>query len=312
MKKAVFIDGGAGRVIAAIPALLKLVKNNPNDDIRIFINGWDTLLWGIPELQNISHSPDVKGIFESLIKDVDVVISPEPYRLPSYFNLKKSLVEAFDEIINETDDHSDLESPKLVLNKGEEKQAAMLIAQVKSEQQKQKTIVIQPYGRSAERVDQADIIDGSSRSIEQDVYLKLVKKLSTKYNLIFFGEEQFQLADDTYTFKPTLDLRGWASVIEAADYFVGCDSVGQHMARSLNKPGTIIIGSTFPINTTYPDYFNIYEKKNVTKYYSPIRISGFESHLADRLNDRLMELDDDEINELYKSIVEDIEKKVGK
>mgnify|MGYP000509249493 CR=1 FL=1 len=28
------IDGGAGRVIAAIPALLKVHKNNPNDDFK--------------------------------------------------------------------------------------------------------------------------------------------------------------------------------------------------------------------------------------------------------------------------------------
>jgi len=312
MKKAIFIDGGAGRVIAAIPALLKLVKNNPDDDIRIFVSGWDTLIWGIPELQNITHSPDVKGNFESRIKDVDVTLSPEPYRLPSYYNLKTSLVEAFDEIINETNDHSDLEPPKLVLSKMEEKQAAGMIAQVKSEQQKQKTIVIQPYGRSAQRVDQVDIIDQSSRSLEPHIYLKLVKKLSTKYNLIFFGEEQFHHPEDSYTFKANIDLRGWASVIESADYFVGCDSVGQHMARALNKPGTVIIGSTFPINTTYPDYFNIYEKKNVVKEYSPIRISGFESHLVDRINDRCMEFNDSEIDELYKSIVMDIEKKVGK
>lgn len=312
MKKAIIIDGGAGRIIAAIPALIKYKRKNPTHDLRVFIAGWDTLLWGIPELHDISFSVDIKGNFESRIRDVDVVLSPEPYRLPNYFNQKCSLVEAFDEIINETTDHSDLEPPKLVLNKMEEKQAASLIGQVRAQQQKQKTIIIQPYGRSANRVDEKDIIDDSSRSLEPPAYLKLVKKLATKYNLIFFGEKNLWQAEDSYTFKPEGDLRFWSALVEASDYFVGCDSVGQHMARAFNKPGTVIIGSTYPINTTYPDFFNIIEKADAIKTYSPIRISGFESHLADRYNDMCMNFSDEEIDQIYKSIVQDIELKTGK
>lgn len=311
MKKAFIIDGGAGRVIASIPALIKYVKKNPDVDVTFFLAGWDTIAWGIPELHKISFSLEIKGIFESKIKQLDSLVSPEPYRLPNYYNQKCSLAEAFDEIINETTDHSDLGIPKLVLNKLEEKQAATIISQVKFQQQKQKTIIIQPFGRSAQRVDEKDIIDDSSRSIEPQVYLKLIKKLSTKYNLIFFGEKNFQVPGDTFTFKPEIaDLRAWAALIEASDYFVGCDSVGQHIARAFNKPGTVIIGSTYAINTTYPKHFNIFEKTNIQKTYSPIRISQFESHLADRYNDRCMEFDDNEIDQLYKSIVEDIEKKV--
>lgn len=310
MKKSFFIDGGAGRVIAAIPSLIKHVKNNPDQETRIFIGGWDTLLWGIPELHNISYSMDVKGNFEREVMTSDVLISPEPYRQPNYFKQKISLAEAFDEIINETNDHSDLGVPTLVFSKPEEKQAANLIGQVKAQQQKQKTIVIQPFGRSAQRVDERDIIDDSSRSLEAPAYLKLVKKLSTKYNLIFFGEEQFYVPGDEYTFKHKADLRMWAAIIDAADYFVGCDSVGQHMARARNIPGTVVVGSTFAINTTYPDFFNIFEKPGIQKTYSPIRISGFESHLADRYNDLCMDYSDEDIDNLYKSIVEDIEKKV--
>ena len=67
MKKAFMIDGGAGRVIAAIPAMIKYVKKNPNADVLFFIMGWDTLLWGIPELHNISFSPEIKGNFEKYL-----------------------------------------------------------------------------------------------------------------------------------------------------------------------------------------------------------------------------------------------------
>ena len=123
------------------------------------------------------------------------------------------------------------------------------------------------------------------------------------------AEQNFFMKEDTYTVKPQADLRMWTAFIDAADYFIGVDSVGQHMAKALGKPGTVIVGSTFAINTTYPDYFNIVEKEDAKKY-SPIRISGLEGHLADRMNESLMDFNDEEINKMYANIVKDIEKKV--
>lgn len=307
-RKLFYLDGGAGRIIAAIPALEKYGRNHPNDDWGVIIGGWDSLVWGNTLLQDRTYNPDTKGIFDLYIKEADIV-SPEPYRVNGYFNQKLSLAEAFDELINETSDHSDLGVPKLYLSKNEEKTAANVIADAKQQQgNKPITIVIQPFGRSA-RVDRGDIIDDSSRSLDPKSYLALVKKLSTKYTSILFAENQFFLPEDNYTFKLQTDLRGWAGIIEAADYFVGCDSVGQHMARAFNKPGTVIVGSTYAINTTYQDYFQIYEKPGQKKY-SPIRICGLDSHLADRLNDTCMDFSDDQVNEIFDLIVSDIDKKV--
>ena len=307
MSKVFVIDGGAGRVIAAIPALLKYHKNHPEEDWKVVIFGWDNLLWGIPELQDRTYNADTKGLFDNVLSKATSIKTPEPYRVPGYFKQELSLAQAFDVEINDSTDHSDLGIPKLILSKAEEKQAANIIADVKAQQQKQKTIIIQPFGRGA-RIDRNDIIDDASRSLETKDYIKLVKKLSAKYNLIFFGEQQFTVPEDTFTFKLQTDLRGWAAVIEACDYFLGVDSVGQHMARALNTPGTVIVGSTFPINVTYPDYFQIIEN-DVAKKYSPIRICGLDSHLADRINDRCMDFSDSDIESIYKQIVEDIERK---
>ena len=308
MKKVFMVDGGAGRVVAAIPAFKKYVREHPDEDIAILVGGWDVLYWGIPELQDITFNPEQKGIFEHVVMKADEVISPEPYRVPGYYRCEISLAEAFNVTINNTHDHKDLGVPNMVLSKHEEYNAARMIGEIKQKQQKQKTIVLQPFGRSAERPDENTVIDGSSRSMSQETYLKLTKKLSTKYNLVLMAEQQFYLPEDTYTEKPQGDLRFWASAVEAADYFVGCDSLGQHMARAFGTPGTVIIGSTFAVNTTYPDYFQIIEKEGVKKY-SPIRISGLESHLADRWNDTLMDFSDDEINDMYAAIVKDIEAK---
>ena len=44
-KKVFHLDGGAGRVICALPALEKYAKKNP--DFNVIIGGWDVLTFGI-------------------------------------------------------------------------------------------------------------------------------------------------------------------------------------------------------------------------------------------------------------------------
>jgi hypothetical protein len=308
-KTIIYIDGGAGRVIAAIPALLKYHRLNPNREWYIIIPAWDGLLWSIPELQDRTYGADTKGLWDNIVSKAEEILTPEPYRLPAYFRQEIGLVEGFDREINKTTDHSDLVAPCLTFNKSEEKWAANTLADVKEQQKKSKTIIIQPFGRGA-TLDRADVIDPASRSLSPDAYISLTKKLAARYNMVFFGEQQFQIVTDTYTIKlpPTTDLRMWAALIECADYFVGVDSVGQHMARAVGTPGTVIFGSTFPINTSYPDYFQIIEKEGAKKY-SPIRITGLDSVLADRHNDRMSDFDEEELTAIYNKIVEDIERK---
>lgn len=310
MKQIFYIDGGAGRIIAAIPALLKFARLNPNADWNVLIPAWDGLLWSIPELQDRVYSLDTKGLFDNIISKADVIHSPEPYRVPGYFNQKLSLAEAFDQEINNTTDHSDLGAPVMFFNKAEKQWARNTIEEAKAAGKKSKTIIFQPFGSGAQATpNNKEVLDTSSRSLSVPAFLSLSKKLSARYNVVFFGEQQLQIPDDNVTMKvPNADLRMWASLIEAADYFVGVDSVGQHMARAVGTKGTIIYGSTFPINTSYPDYFQILEKEGIKKY-SPIRIAGLDSVMADRLNESLMDFSEKEVKEIYDSIVADIEKR---
>lgn len=308
MKTIFYIDGGAGRIIAAMPALLKYAKTHPGNDWAVLIPAWDFLYWGIPELQDRTYGIDTKGIFDSVVLNSEKIITPEPYRVPAYFRQEISLAEAFDREINNTTDHSDLGTPTLVLNKAEILVAKNTLSDLKGLQKRQKTVIFQPFGRGA-KMDREQIVDEESRSLDPQQYLFLVKKFAQRYNMIFFGEQQFQMKDDKFAANYTCDLRQWAALIQEADYFIGVDSVGQHMARALGKPGTVIIGSTFPVNTSYPKYFNIIEKAGVKKY-SPIRITGLDSILANRLNENTMRFSDKELNDIYNNIVSDIEKKV--
>lgn len=315
MNKVFWIDGGAGRVIAAIPALIKYGKLNPNVNWSILVAGFDFLYWGIPELQDRTYSLDTKGVFDNIVSKADIVVTPEPYRNPAYWRQEISLSQAFDREINGSTDHSDLGLPIFNFNKQETLVSTQTIAELKQKQKKTKTIVIQPFGRGAQPTSQneqgqaTDVGDEESRSLSATAYLSLAKKLSLKYNLIFFGEPQFQLPQDTYSGHFTCDLRQWASLIKESDYFVGVDSVGQHMARAVGTPGTVIFGSTFPINTSYPDYFQIIEKPGVKKY-SPIRAAGLDVMLSNRINDKLMDFEEKEIAEIFKKICDDIDKKV--
>lgn len=312
MKKVFLIDGGAGRVVTSIPAFLKYHKTHSDEDWKILVAGWDMVFWNIPELQDRVFNLEIKGSFDNYIKDADEIISPEPYRLPSYFRQEKSLAEAFDQIINETNDHSDLEPVKLVVSKKERMYAKNFIDGLRQQNGGRKIVIIQPFGQGAGMPfmpQNNQIVDFERRSLDPNDYLKIVKVLSQKYHLIFFGTNELTLQQDTFTQKLQSDLRTWIATIEQADYLIGVDSLGQHIARSVDTPGCVIFGSTFPVNTSYPDYFFIIDKDKNNRKYCPIRISMFDSDMVSRMNETCMKFTDNEIKKMCEAIDNDIQKK---
>lgn len=302
------IDGGAGRVICAIPALEYYVESHPEEDVKIFVYGWDSLLWSNKTLQQLVFNTADKGTFNNYIRNADVIISPEPYRLPDYINQKVSLAEAFDIIINGS--NNQLSVPKIHLSRSEVLTAKKIISENRQKSGKCKTIVIQPFGSSAkfESVDGNDeVVDDSVRSMNLLMYSEIIKRLSDKYNIILFADQRFQFREDQLTIKINGDLRTHASIISECDYFIGCDSVGQHMARGFNKQGTVVFGSTFPENVSYPDWFQIIDKNKDTRTYSPLRICDTDCHLADRMNEGCMDYSPNAISNIIALIESHIE-----
>jgi hypothetical protein len=306
MKKVVFINGGAGRVISSIPALEELDRRN--ELAGIVCEGGMEVFLGHPTLQDKAWDVNHKGLFENLIKDNECV-TPEPYRDHEYYNQRSSLQQSFYyQIVGERTDKNI--KPTFVLSKTEEMSAIGILSQVRQQIQKEKTIVIQPFGRSS-NMGPGVVFDPSSRSIEQATFIDLVGDLTKDFNVIYMGEHKLDLVN-LPLFQPQepVPLRVWAAVIESADYFIGCDSVGQHLAYTFDKPGSIFCGSTFPVNISYPDHFNIVEKKDVVRHYSPIRIAGFASEEADRLNDTIMDFSKDELKQIIANIRAHIKKTV--
>lgn len=314
MDTVIFIDGGLGRAISAIPSLIKFHNKNKDQDWVILAPAWGPIYWSIPELQDRVYTGDEKGIFDNLIKKTKKFIHPEPYHNPRYFRQEIGLFEAFDEEINLTTDHKDLGPPVLKFNRAEKLWAQKIHTELRQKQGKKYNVVIQPFGRGV-RVENNKIIDDAARSFHPDSYMLLVKKLSAKYNLIFFGDKEFQLSQDTFTAKmdANIDIRMWAALINSCDYFIGVDSSGQHMARATNTPGSVFFGSTFPINTSYPNWFKIFEKNPEQRKYSPIRIAGLDCVLADRMNNNLMDYNSKDLDpicdEIDKHILINLENK---
>ena len=160
---------------------------------------------------------------------------------------------------------------------------------------KDKVLVFQPYGRTVHH-ENGMISDYSGRSFEAENAVSIVKKLSKKFGVIHMAEFgiDFQKHEvkDPVASPMGADLRHWCGIIANADYFLGCDSSGQHMVHALDKKCTVVIGSTFPINVSYPDDENIdiLDMGLGARTYSPIRVTTDE--YADRTNDGIMAMND--------------------
>lgn len=307
MNTTFIIDGGAGRVINSIPALEKYEKLNPEDDFKIIVHGWESVFWSNSKLQKRVFGSHQKGNFEHIIK-FNKIVSPEPYRNHRFFNQQINLVEAFDEEINNTINHDDLNYSCLYLAKSEIIRSKEHVETVKSQQKKNKMIVFQPFGSSAELIGN-QVIDKSNRSMEIDDYFKIVKFLSNDAVIFYASLPQFRHKSDNISISfdemPSYH-RTLMCLIYHCDYYLGCCSVGQHVARAFGKPGLIAMGGTNEINFSYPNHFTIYRKKNIEPKYIPWRLSDVDCEFADRENEGLMKFTDTELNEIISIVKQNI------
>jgi hypothetical protein len=309
MNTTFIITGGAGRVIAAIPALEKYNRLKPKDDFRVIVHGWESLYWSHPLLQKRTFGMNQKGLFDSFIKNTKIC-SPEPYHNNRFYNQKISLVQAFDEEINKTKKHDDLEIPNLYLSSVEDSSIQDFIQAEKTKQKKRKAIVFQPYGSGVDKI-ASQPVDRSNRSLSLAAYYQMVKELSKDAVVFYASQPQFRHPNDnlSVTFDDKQPyLRTMMGLIKHCDYFVGIDSVGQHMARAFGKKGTVLMGATNELNFSYPDQFDIIRKTDRVPIYSPWRLAEFDCDFTNRENDGIMNFTDDELS----SIIGNIQTHIGR
>lgn len=309
--KAFFINGGAGRVICAIPALEKYQEESGDKNFLIICEGGTDFFKGHPTLYARTYDHWHKNLFEDKLIHMDLV-SPEPYRVWEYYNQKCNLSQAFDIAINNKGVR-ELPRPTLKLSVDEILTGKNIIKEVKAKTGKDHVIVFQPFGRGVIVQDNM-ISDPSGRSFEGDSVINIVKHLQKKYAIVFMGEFGIDFAKHGCTAPvaapQNASIRHWAGIINEADYFLGCDSVGQHIAYTLQKPATVVVGSTFKENISYPNYekFDILDMGEDRRRYSPIRITVDE--VADRTNEGIMIMNDKIEEVICQTIEEGIVKHV--
>lgn len=295
--KAFFLNGGIGRILCAIPALEKYHEESGDKDFLVVCEGAVDILKGHPVLDAKTYDIFHKNLFHTKLQSKDVV-SLEPYRVWEYYNQKCNLSQAFDILINNKGIR-ELSKPTIILSKEEILQGKKIVEQIKTKIKHNKVIVFQPFGRGIEHID-GSFVDKTGRSIEYRNTKSLIRKLQAeKFAVIIMAEFGMDFTGEKYTDEVAaperLNLRQWASVIKHSDHFFGCDSVGQHLAYSMEIPSTVILGPTFPINTSYPDctYFRVCDMGELDREYDPIRIT---------MDERIMRK-----NELIMSMNEEIE-----
>ena len=288
--KAFFVNGGYGRVVCSIPAFEKYAEESGDNDFIIVCEGGTDAFKGHPILDERAYDIWHKNLFREKIKDRECVTT-EPYRVWEYYNQECSLTQAFDIQINDKGIR-ELPKTKLYLSKEELLVGKQIVDEVKEKLKKDKVICIQPFGRSS-TVNNNTFMDSSGRSIEYKDLKSIIKKLQKeKFAVVVMSEYKFDFSKDGFAdevaMPDNVSLRQWASVIKNCDHFLGCDSVGQHLSYQAETLTTIVIGSTFPVNVSYPDceYFNIIDLGMHDRVYDLIRILPDE--YTSRKNENIM------------------------
>ena len=301
MKKSFFINGGAGRVLCAIPAL-EHYKKHVDPDVVIIAESWLELFLTSSALRENAYPMGHKGLFQDKLINTEI-ISPEPYRLNAYFNQQCNLIQAFDMLINEnTIDIPESKPFNLTISRDDQAFGHNTVRQIKAQTGKDKVVVFQPLGSGAKQNGDF-LIDDSGRSFEVRDIITIVQELSKHYTVILMTNTDIPVQQQMGAAIPQANLLQWMGIVNACDYFLGCDSMGQHYANALGKPATVVIGSTFPTNITYPgnkDFEIIDNGAELGRAYNPFRIT--QDWDVNRSNEDMMILSDNQVKNIIKSV----------
>ena len=304
--KIFLLDGGAGRQLCSIPAFEHYALTHDNFHIITLFKS--DFFVGNPILEKHTHHIDDEDLFTNIIKDGEVG-TLEPYFRSEYFNQECSISQAFHLMINGKYSIEN-KTPKIYFLMDENTKYKNFIEALKREYKKDKVLVIQPFGQDAQ-VFPDGIFDDSNRSFTMENVITIASRLRKDYIILFMGPLRLNISNvingvninDNSIIYLDATLRDWAGYIKFADHFLGCDSVGQHLAKSVNQKATVVIGGTFPVNISYPndDKFTVFDLGKDRRVFDPIRLT-FDKK-ASEANKGIMHMDDATIDKIIDNIV---------
>lgn len=313
VKKVIWVDGGIGRVICALPAIDKLAEKEK----VVVITSWKEIFANKTNIERV-YKPDSEYLWEDVILNNDL-IHTEPYWNSLYYRDKKHLIQAFEKEITGKY-NEEITKPNIVFNNMEEEFAKGFLKTLP----KKKTIVIQPFGSSGTFTDDGKIFDQSNRSLTLEFTEKLIDTLKEEFNIVYLGVVPLLKYDidfnykvgcqtrtpskssskklEVYAIPQDLGLRGVFSIIKQSDYFIGCDSFGQHIAYATDTPAIVFIGGTDENNISYTDKHLILKREGYPKEYNPYRLP-YNNHII-VANEGAMDFTEEEQEAFIKRIKE--------
>ena len=287
MKKIIWIDGGIGRVICALPAIDEMSKKEK----IIVVTPWKEIFLNKKNIDRL-YKPDSEYLWEDVIANNDLV-HVEPYWDVNYYKNKIHLITSFDNLINKTEiERTEVLKPNLVLNSIEEEFGKKFLKDIRTKTKK-KIMILQPFGATGKLNDDKQIIDETNRSITFKTLDNIIDNFKDEYSFVYIGtvpldkyDVEFKKCNNGQCRQPSSDsskkkivypvpqdlgLRGIFSVIKHADALISCDSFTQHVAYSFDIPAVVFIGGTDEHNICYSNHL-ILKKEGYPIEYNPYRI----------------------------------------
>ncbi|WEV89351.1 hypothetical protein H10PHJ05_50 [Aeromonas phage HJ05] len=246
MKKAIIINGGLGRVLAALPAVLRAAREE--EDTLVIVEGWSEAYRGQPINAIEGGSIMLRHMIDGVTGDI---LCPEPYHLAAVRNGEMNLVEAFDLLINGDVKHH---TPVRVTPQS----FAALYVQSLGVPMDRPIAVIQPVGSGG-------VVDSRSMTVTQiqDTVNLLnesgfsVVVLGDVPVLDWAGIREFAVQPGNLHYMDALRL------VAGCQLFVGCDSMGIHAAVAHGVPAIAVLGGTAG-SKLYPDHPDVLEVRPPT------------------------------------------------
>jgi len=240
------VDGGIGRCIASIGAVLEFAKNHQCSVVSSHPYVFDNIGLKVYPL-------DTPYLYEDKISK-GIYLEPEPYNDFAYYNEKKHLAQVFNKLLNGKDE---MVKPKVVLTTNELNEAKVYVEDLRKKTNK-KFILLQPYASSGGKsVDNNPVEDETFRSLKPEFCDKLIQALKDEY-VIFQIRDNTQYSNkDTITFN--VDTRRYMSLIPFVDAVICVDSFLQHAVSALGNPVKTIVfwGGTKESNVGYPEHLAV-------------------------------------------------------
>jgi len=242
------ISGGLGKNIAATPVLKYLKETYPDDEL-ILLTAWDNIFYNNPYVK-VFRFNEYKYFHEDYIENDAIIINNNPYDDLEYRQGKIHLTQAFAKVWGIKDYKKVELKPYVNIPIEFEVSARKEIYDMKNKF-KQPLIVVQYLG--ATKYENGIIYPSGRENI--DLFTKVIANLSQRYTILLMklaNQPMINIKkDNILTLTKDAHYMKWFAYIKYADFFVGIDSSGQHMAATVNTPAVVVFGRTNPNNLSY-------------------------------------------------------------